>query len=153
MPDMLVKLYDLPDRSEWLLPDNIKIRKPIAAEMSFVGDWVRKYFNERWRSEVLVSFSRVPCSCFIAAIGKDIAGFACYDSSGLGLFGPTGVRPNLRGKGIGKALLLSCLEDMRAKGYAYAVIGAVGPSRFYEKVAGAVLIPGSDASIFRRMIG
>ena len=37
---------------------------------------------------------------------------------------------------------------MREMGYAYAVIGGVGPAAFYEKVCGAFIIPGSDISVY-----
>ncbi len=50
--------------------------------------------------------------------------------------------------GLGTALLLLCLESMRELGYAYAVIGGVGPIEFYEKVCGAFVIPGSQVGIY-----
>ncbi|WP_191092515.1 hypothetical protein [Francisella sp. SYW-9] len=37
------------------------------------------------------------------------------------------------GLSIGKALLKPCLVDMKLKGYAYTIIGTVGPADFYEK--------------------
>jgi predicted N-acetyltransferase YhbS len=58
------------------------------------------------------------------------------------------VEETLRGKGIGKALLLECLIAMKAQGYAYGIIGGVGPARFYEKAVGAVLIEGSNPGIY-----
>jgi predicted GNAT family acetyltransferase len=79
-------------------------------------------------------------------------GFGCYDSTALGFFGPTGVSDECRGKGTGKALLMACLLDMKLKGYAYAVIGAVGPAEFYTKAAGATIIPGSEQSIYKTLI-
>ncbi len=42
---------------------------------------------------------------------------------------------------------------MAALGYAYAVIGGVGPAEFYEKVCGAFAIPGSERSIYGRREG
>ena len=48
----------------------------------------------------------------------------------------------------GGALLFRCLESMREMGYAYAIIGGVGPQRYYEKVCGAFVIPGSDIGIY-----
>jgi hypothetical protein len=33
-------------------------------------------------------------------------------------------------------------------GYAYAIIGGVGPAAFYEKVCGAFVIPGSERGIY-----
>ena len=77
-----------------------------------------------------------------------IVGFAVYECSRRGYFGPTGVREDLRGRGLGAALLFRCLEAMREMGYAYAVIGGVGPQAFYEKVCGAFVIPGSETGVY-----
>lgn len=152
MPDMLVRLYALPERQEESLPEGITVRKPLSAEMHLVASWVRENFSANWASEVSVSFSRTPCSAFVALQGSEIIGFACYDSAALGMFGPMGVMEKHRGKGVGEALFLRCLEEMRVKGYAYAVIGAVGPEKFYENVAGATLIPGSEEGIFKGLL-
>ena len=53
------------------------------------------------------------------------------------------MREELRGIGLGSALLLRTLEDMACQAYKWAVIGEVGPIAFYEKACGAVVIPGS----------
>jgi hypothetical protein len=45
-------------------------------------------------------------------------------------------------------LTLAALAAMRASGYAYAIIGGVGPSAFYAKVAGATPIEGSTPGIY-----
>jgi len=42
---------------------------------------------------------------------------------------------------------------MREMGYAYAVIGGVGPAAFYEKVCGAFLIPGSEIGVYGTLLG
>lgn len=62
-------------------------------------------------------------------------------------FGPTRVLDEEQGGGIGRALLLRSLAAMRAEGYAYAVIGGVGPQEFYKKCVGAMLIPDSVPGI------
>ena len=67
--------------------------------------------------------SNHPISCFVAVQNQQIIGFACYDATALGFFGPTGVIEESRGKGVGKALLLACMLDMKLKGYGYAIIG------------------------------
>jgi predicted N-acetyltransferase YhbS len=64
------------------------------------------------------------------------------------IFGPTGVRKDLRGLGLGAALLFRCPESMREMGYAYAVIGGVGSAGFYEKIVGAFVIPGSEIGVY-----
>jgi hypothetical protein len=38
---------------------------------------------------------------------------------------------------------------MAAEGYAYAIIGGVGPAAFYERAVGAIPIPGSEPGIYR----
>ena len=152
MQDMLVKLYELPDFSALktrLRQENIIIRRPLAAEKAITLAWVEEHFGSGWASEADVSFSYQPISCFVAIRNNSIAGFACYDAAYRNFFGPTGVEPSLRGVGIGKVLLIECLEAMKAQGFAYAIIGGVGPAAFYEKTVGAELIPGSDPGIYK----
>jgi hypothetical protein len=49
---------------------------------------------------------------------------------------------------LGRALLLAALHAQRAQGYAYSIIGGVGPAEFYAKAVGAVLIEGSDPGVY-----
>ena len=81
-----------------------------------------------------------------------LLGFACYDVAGRGVFGPTGVQEDYRGRGLGAGLLLACLHAMRAERYAYAIIGEAGPVDFYRKTVGAVVIEGSDMGTARRTL-
>jgi GNAT superfamily N-acetyltransferase len=156
MTDMLVKLYNLPEnwssKITQVVPE-IKIRKPFAAEKTMIVQWVREKFGEVWASEMDVTFSRLPVSCYVAQQEQKVVGFACYDASALGYFGPTGVDEPLRGKGIGTALLLACLLEMKLKGYGYAIIGWIGPQEFYEKAVGAVVIPDSTPGIWKGWLG
>lgn len=143
MQDMLVRLYDLPDFTplkQQLEATGFIIRRPLAAEKSIVVDWVTERFGTGWASETEVSFSFQPISCFIAVKDGKLAGFAVYDAAYRNFFGPTGVEEPLRGRGLGKVLLMECLLAMKAQGYAYAIIGGVGPARFYERAVGAELI-------------
>ncbi len=102
-----------------------------------------------WLSEFEVSLNNRPQTCFIARRQRRPIGFACYDATALGYFGPTAIMPEYRGKGIGRALLLVSLLDMRLKGYGYAIIGDAKAQEFYSKVAGAVEIPDSEPGIYR----
>jgi GNAT superfamily N-acetyltransferase len=65
------------------------------------------------------------------------------------MFGPTGVHPAYRGRGIGAAVLVATLRAMADEGYMYAVIGWVGPAEFYARTVGATLIPDSEPAGFR----
>lgn len=156
MKDMLVRLIGLPDCSELekhlVKKESIVFRRAIAPEKHLVSSWVKEQFGEYWQSEVEVAFSRQPVACWIAQRGNDILGFACYESTARNFFGPTGTIESERGKGIGKVLLIKALESMREMGYAYAIIGGVGPAEFYQKAVEAKLIDGSETSIYEHLI-
>jgi len=153
--DMLVKLYDLPDSRtllERLAKAGISVRRALAPEKHKVTAWIRDNFSEGWVSETEVAFSRQPVSCFIAVKDGRITGFACHDATCRNFFGPTGVTPKARKSGIGTALLLACLEDMKQQGFGYAIIGGVGPADYYAKAVGAVLIEGSEIGVYRGLL-
>lgn len=154
MPDMLVKLYDLPDSQDKykkLEKEGIRIIRPMTPNKTKVVEWVREKFGDGWADEISAAFTHFPVSCFIAYDVKDnkILGFAGYDCTYKDFFGPTGVDESARGKGIGGALFLRCMEAMRDEGYGYAIIGGVGPAEFYKKTVGAVIIEGSDVGIYK----
>ncbi len=156
MPDMLVKLYELPDESallEELSSQGLAVRRAMAPDKFRVVPWVQEHSSLSAAGEADVCFARSPISCFIATRGADIIGYACYDATCKYLFGPTRVLDDCQGKGIGKALLIRCLRAMREEGYAYAIIGGVGPAAFYEKAVGAVMIEGSKPGIYRDFLG
>jgi predicted GNAT family acetyltransferase len=155
MPDMLVKLYELPDYSEIrreMEAKGIVIRRAIAPEKHVVTGWVRSVFSDAWASECETAFSNHPVSCYIAVENGKMIGFSCYDATCRNFFGPTGISTEARGRGAGKALLLSCLHDMEAQGYAYAIIGGAGPVEFYSKTVGATIIEGSKPGIYKGML-
>jgi len=152
MPDMLVRLYDLPDAEGYyrrVEGANVTIHRANPWDRSRFRTFVEEQFGGRWADEAETAFSRQPISAFVAIEGGNIVGFAVYDCTRPDYFGPTGVREDLRGRGIGAALLFRCLESMWGLGYAYAIIGGVFEARdFYEKVCGAFVIPGSERGIY-----
>ncbi len=155
MPDMLVKLYDLPPLESVLAETRkteIDIRRSITPEKHIVIEWIKMYFSAFWASEADVAYARDPVSCFVAVEKETLIGFACYDVTKRGFFGPTGVGEAARGRSAGKALFLVCLHDMWAQGYGYGIIGAAGPVDFYQKVVGAVVIEDSWPGVYRGML-
>ncbi len=151
MIDMLVRLYDLPESADLYAKveeAEVILRRPGAYEKHLVANFIREHFSPKWVSEFEVACSRQPISCFIATKDKEVLGFACYETTGKGYFGPTGVSEAARGMGLGKALLFKALEAQREAGYAYAFIGGVGPKEFYAKAVGAIEIPGSDPGVY-----
>lgn len=149
MQDMLVKLYNLPDMPH---PTAYRLRRALAPEKHLILDWVEDQFSTYWRSECDVAIHNQPVSCFVATQESRLLGFACYDATRRGFFGPMGVDGTQRGRGIGQALLLACLHDMWAQGYGYAIIGGVGPAAFYEKTVSATLIPDSTPGVYQDLL-
>lgn len=153
--DMLVKLYELPDLAPFIQQQQeqgITIRRALPPEKHIVVDWVLKHFSNYWGSETEVAFSYVPPNIYIAVENGEVIGFACYDSTRKGFFGPTGVDESKRGRGTGAALLLACMHAMLWDGYGYAIIGGAGPIDFYAKTVNAAVIPDSDPGTYRGML-
>ena len=114
--------------------------------------WIAQRFGDRWASESEAAFARSPIACFVAVVENELAGFACYDATARGFFGPFGVSEGLRRRGIGRALLLAALHDMAAQGYGYAIIGAAGSIGFYRKGLDAIEIPDSAPGFYRGLL-
>ncbi|MBK7124885.1 MAG: GNAT family N-acetyltransferase [Dehalococcoidia bacterium] len=151
MPDMIVNLYDLAPvspQAQALRDSGVVCRRAESYERSVVLAFVERLFPD-WADELRAGFAAVPPNVYIATEEGTLLGFACYNATRPDYFGPTGVEASQRRRGIGRVLLLQCLEALRAQGYAYAIIGGVGPAEFYEKAAGATLIPASEPGIYR----
>lgn len=108
MPDMLVKLYDLPEDAQTACPrdESVQIRRAMAPDKFRVVEWVKEHSGLSAAGECDVCFARPAVSCFIATRGKKILGYACYDATAPDFFGPTRVLDEEQGGGIGRALLL-----------------------------------------------
>ena len=125
MPDMLVKLYDLPPLQDATAPlerDGARIRRALVLEKPLVLAWIQAQWPA-WTVEVEAAFARLPVSCFLAQRDNDLLGFACYDGVCRNFFGPTAVIDSARGRGI-------------------------GPAEYYAKTVGAVLIEGTGTGIY-----
>ena len=147
MADLLVKLYALP-RDAGAGATGM-VRRAMAFEKHIVLTWVRTHFGPAWGSECDVAFGNRPISCLVAVGDGALLGFACYDATCRGFFGPIGVAEHARRQGIGRALLLATLQAMRAAGYGYAVVGGAGDPAFYVRTVGAIEIPDSTPGIYR----
>jgi predicted N-acetyltransferase YhbS len=149
MPDLLVRLYTLPEPTK-KLKKGCQIRRAAAYDKAAILQWIGKNFSPQWASEADVAFSRQPISCLIALQENKVVGFACYETTYRGFFGPMGVVAAHRRQGIGTGLLLSCLGAMKEIGYAYAMIGGVAKKDFdfYRKAIGATEIPDSTPGMY-----
>jgi len=151
MPDMLVNLLKLaplePTLSE-LREAGVVIRRAQPHEITPVGAFILKNFEAGWADEISVGYANKPVSVFIAIRDHEVVGFAAYECTCRNFFGPMGVAESERGRGLGRVLLLASLWGLREMGYAYAVIGGVGPVEFYERAIGAMLIPDSSPGVY-----
>jgi mycothiol synthase len=99
--------------------------------------FIEKEFGRIWRFEASNAGDNL---LYVEVEGK-IAGFAAHDANnrGLGFFGPTGVAPTHRGRGLGGALLRASLADLRRLGYERAIIPWTDALDFYRKACGATV--------------
>ena len=164
MPDLLVRLYDLPPAAvaaEALAGQDVVVRRAMAAERAIVAAFARAHGSEGWAAECEAAFARQPLACFVAVVRRTevsavgykrdpetLIGFAAYDATAKGFFGPELVDPAWRGRGVGRGLVLAALEAMRADGYAYAIVGWASSIEFYRKAVGATVIEGSEPGVY-----
>jgi len=102
-------------------------------------DAVGAEFGGAWPFELSRSLASDPPGVHVAIRDGAYCAFAAHDGNnrGLGWFGPAGTDPAHRGKRLGEALLVRCLEDVRGLPEA-GVIAWIGPKQFYAKAVGAV---------------
>ena len=157
MADMLVKLYPLPTApglEEALREKGVIIKKALAPDMSKIVAFAEENGRPGWADEIRVCFMNQPASIYIAVKDKQIVGFGCYECTARGFFGPTLVADSARRQGIGKALLLKCLESLKELGYVYAFIGWPDEKaiHFYEEATGGMMIPDDGFGVYSRMV-
>lgn len=159
MPDMLVKLYGNRslDTLEGLPQDSsIQVKQALSLDKEIILDFVRSNFSAAgpgWVGECEASLMRLPTTCFIAEYNKEVVGFACYEATAKGFFGPMGVAEAHRRQGIGRTLMAHVFRAMAHAGYGYAVIPWVSSTYYYRETVGAIEIPDSEPGIYARKIG
>ena len=155
MPDLLVNLLKLaPVRPllEKLGESGVIVRRARTFEITPVRKFIEINFSLSWADEISVGFARQPVTVYVATLNREVVGFAGYECTSKGFFGPTGVALEARGRGVGKALLLASLWGLRELGYVYGIIGGAGPVEFYQEVAGATVIPESTPGIYTDLL-
>ena len=111
--------------------------------------WIRRTFNSLWGREASEGWN-----WFAKSGDGRTVGFACFEQRTLrfwwikrwlaktdvGIFGPLGVDPSVRGHGLGCLLVHRALGSLRELGYSRAVIPRVGSEAFYERCCGARVV-------------
>src|SRR5262245_33804162 len=151
MPDMLVNLLKLPPLDpilQSMREAGVVIRRARPYEICIVRKFVETEWRTTWADEISVGYANKPVTVQIAIREGLVVGFSAYECTRRGFFGPMGVLESERGNGIGKALLIAGLHGLAEMGYAYGIIGGVGPAEFYTQCAGATLIPDSTPGVY-----
>lgn len=120
------------------IPD--AVRRATQSERERVLAFVEREFGPMWRFETSHAFLHpAPTFFYVLDDAGAVAGFAAHDANnrGLGFFGPTGVAKHLRGRGLGRMLLLASLADLRRMGHRRAIIPWTDALEFYRKSCGA----------------
>src|SRR5215510_871637 len=99
MADLLVNLLKLP-AFDSNAEQGFSMRRARPWEITPVRRFVETNFSRSWADEISVGFARQPISIFVATIDRELVGFAAYECTRRGFFGPTGVVPPEQGKGI-----------------------------------------------------
>lgn len=148
--DLLVDLYNVSYKTDNL---PVLIKRALSPNSDQIVEYIKQEFTDQWASEAKAALYQNNPTCFIAVDNKKIVGFACYDATAKGFLGPLGVSENHRKNGIGKALILKCLEAMLFDGYAYAIIGGTSEKthKFYNSVCNSIPIENSR-KVYQRMI-
>ncbi len=148
MPEILNLVVDLSlERAVPPLPGGVEISAPVPADERTLA-WIDETFGGTWSCEAYLGRSAVArrdgSPVGFATISPRGLRFSWLDGlarkAGVGIFGPFGVAPQERGRGIGRALLNRALDALRDTGFARAIVPAVGDERlagYYAEHAGA----------------
>jgi len=92
-----------------------------------------------WRLEVLRALDKGNLVIDRAETSDGgITAFCAFEVNRKGLLGPVAVRPDLMGRGMGKAVLLGALHELRRRGAGDVSVVWVGPIVPYAAVGGKV---------------
>jgi hypothetical protein len=139
--------FETPDESMTLTASGVQLVNRQGASPDDLR-WIRNTFHGKWHEEAAAGWN------WFARGSLEVAGFAAYgqhsikywwldnwwERPDIGIFGPMGVDPKLRGMRLGVVLARRALGSLQAMGYAQALIPAAGPIEFYERHCGARVI-------------
>lgn len=125
--------FDVAEDERRLAAAGYEIRRASADEDSRLVAYFGEHFGPDWLLEARLAMANDPPALHLALRGGAVIAFSAHSSQNRewGFFGPMGTAPECRGTGIGRVLLLRCLNDLRAAGHRTSVIPWVGPIAFY----------------------
>jgi LmbE family N-acetylglucosaminyl deacetylase len=150
-PDLLVKLYEINDDPaimQRMTDQGIQIKRVMPMNTTKVYDFIKDNFAATWADECLPSILRG--DCYVAVKDRQLLGFFAIETPAKGFTGPIGVLSSARRMGISRALGLTGIKAMKAKGYKYAVSGRVHPwfQEVEKSIVGVEPIPNCAGSYY-----
>jgi predicted N-acetyltransferase YhbS len=112
-----------------------------------VAGWMQRHWPN-WEAEALRALER--STLVVSHDGDGMAGFCAFDVNRAGILGPTAVRGDLWGQGVGRPLIVGSLHHLRARGHRRAEVAWVGPVRPYARVGARV---SRVFFVYRRALG
>lgn len=154
--------YDTSADEKEVAKQDVVIRRAQADDSGRLDAFFAKDFGPDWRLEAELAMNNAPPALHLAIQGEpgrprpgegepgrprpgttdgEIIAFSAHSTQNKewGFFGPMGTTPPCRGLGIGRILLLRCLNDLRDAGHETAVIPWVGPIGFYSRYCDCAL--------------
>jgi GNAT superfamily N-acetyltransferase len=126
--DMTIDLGTLPDD-----PGGHEVAT--AADRDEVDAFTTTHWPN-WKAEVLRALDKG--NLVVARDGEGIAAFCAFEVNRRGFLGPVASRPDLIGRGAGRAPLLGALHELRSRGRSSIDVGWVGPIVPYARLGGRV---------------
>lgn len=120
-------------------PEGVTVRRVLEApDRDGVLAFSERHFAP-WVPEVARGVEHGCCHVAVDDASGDVLGLAAHSVNRAGWFGPTGVDPAARGRGVGAALLSACCRDLQIAEFRDCEISWLGPIGFYAKTAGATV--------------
>jgi GNAT superfamily N-acetyltransferase len=116
--------------------EDATVRKAKLSERERFTKWATEVFSPFWGFEVSEAFKFDPPKLWIGEQAGKTLGFSVYGALEPHWFGPIGVDPNSRKRGLGSVLLFNSLVSMREEGQRIAVIPWTEHLFFYSQVPG-----------------
>jgi len=112
------------------------VRRAKPSERERFTRWAAEMFSPFWGFEASETFKFDPPKLWIGEQDSKTLGFSVYGALEPHWFGPIGVDPDSRNRGLGSVLLFKALASMREEGQRMAVIPWTEHLFFYSQVPG-----------------
>jgi mycothiol synthase len=139
--DLTRRSFDPSGLIDGLRQERIDVRRLGRGDEAAFAAYLGASWGTGWQYQGLQALrsGREPLPGHLALAGDAVVGFAVYDVTRPGWFGPIGTAAARRGKSVGTALLHACLFDWQRQGRHRGEIAGIGPLYFYVTACDAAI--------------